>query len=185
LTDRLRWLSWIALAGCSGGLALPTAEGDLPEFGLRSAAFAGGAEIPRRHTCDGADVSPPLAWDAPPSGTDSFALAVLDPDAPKGPAVHWTAWNLDGGYRELPEGIALEEAMPPPIQGPTYTGDPGWHGPCPPPGDEAHAYEFRLWAVSGTLDPQSVDAEADVEALFRALDGRVLGLGTLTGTYGR
>jgi Raf kinase inhibitor-like YbhB/YbcL family protein len=175
----------LALGACSGDVDLPTADGDLPDLGLRTTAFAERGAIPRRHTCDGLDLSPPLAWGAPPNGTDTFALAVTDPDAPNGPAVHWTAWNLDGGYRELPEGVALEEAMPPPIQGPTYTGDPGWHGPCPPPGDDPHAYEFRLWAVSGTLDPGVVDDEADLETLFRALDGRVLALGTLTGTYGR
>jgi phosphatidylethanolamine-binding protein (PEBP) family uncharacterized protein len=50
-------------------------------FSLTSSAFPPDGAIPRRHSCEGADRSPPLAWSAPPAGTRSLALLVDDPDA--------------------------------------------------------------------------------------------------------
>ena len=74
------------------------------EFALSSEAFTRGGEIPRRHTCDGDDVSPPLAWSDPPPGTRALALIVDDPDAPTGAFTHWLAWNIDPLARGLGEG---------------------------------------------------------------------------------
>jgi hypothetical protein len=34
----------------------------MAEMALTSTAFEDGEAIPRRHTCDGDDLSPPLAW---------------------------------------------------------------------------------------------------------------------------
>ena len=51
---------------------------------LHSSAFAPQGNIPRRHTCEGEDTSPPLAWSHAPPGTRSLVLIVDDPDAPKG-----------------------------------------------------------------------------------------------------
>ena len=75
-------------------------------FTLTSAAFKDGAAIPVKHTCDGADVSPPLAWSGAPEGTRSFALIADDPDAPAGTWVHWVLYNLPAAGSELPENIA-------------------------------------------------------------------------------
>jgi phosphatidylethanolamine-binding protein (PEBP) family uncharacterized protein len=49
---------------------------------IESPAFAPNGGIPALYTCEGKDVSPPLAWSGAPSGTRSFALIVDDPDAP-------------------------------------------------------------------------------------------------------
>ncbi|MBI3113438.1 MAG: YbhB/YbcL family Raf kinase inhibitor-like protein, partial [Rhodospirillales bacterium] len=77
---------------------------------MKSSAFTDGQEIPRRHTCEGEDVSPPLAWSGAPAGTKSFALIVDDPDAPdpKAPRttwVHWVLYNLPATAAALPEGV--------------------------------------------------------------------------------
>jgi hypothetical protein len=74
-------------------------------FTLTSPAFQGGDSIPRQFTCDGADVSPPLGWLAPPSGTASFALIVEDPDAPGGTYIHWVLYDLPGAMASLPEAV--------------------------------------------------------------------------------
>lgn len=58
---------------------------------LCSSSFMDGATIPRRFTCDGEDISPPLAWTGAPAATRSFALLCNDPDAPAG------TWHHLGG----------------------------------------------------------------------------------------
>src|SRR5437867_9617422 len=68
--------------------------GALMGFELESTAFADGAAIPKKHTCDGPDLSPPLAWSGVPPGTKSFALICDDPDAPEGKWVLWVIYDL-------------------------------------------------------------------------------------------
>ena len=58
-------------------------------FDLTSPAFKEGEIIPKKYTCDGSDVSPPLRWDIPPAGTRSYVMIADDPDAPVGTWVHW------------------------------------------------------------------------------------------------
>src|SRR5439155_496429 len=74
-------------------------------FSLSSTSFQDGAAIPIKHTCDGADVSPPLAWSGAPPGTRGFALIADDPDAPAGTWVHWVLYNLPATVSDLPENI--------------------------------------------------------------------------------
>lgn len=78
---------------------------------LTSSAFEEGGMIPRKHTCDGADVSPPLAWSPVPAGAKSIALICDDPDAPMGTWVHWVVFNLPGDASGVPEGISPRENL--------------------------------------------------------------------------
>ncbi len=142
---------------------------------LTSPAFGDGEPIPARHTCDGDDVSPALAWTAPPAGTVALALRVDDPDAGRYPFTHWLAWGLPVGAGELGEGVAA------PAEGRNDFGAPGYRGPCPPPG-KPHRYVFTLCA----LDVEPALGPSDRRLSFdRALDGHVLETATLIGTYGR
>ena len=77
---------------------------------ISSPAFAAGHEIPSDYTCEGADISPPLAFSGVPAGAKSLALIVDDPDAPDPAApkmtwVHWVLYNLPADSKELPEGV--------------------------------------------------------------------------------
>ena len=152
-------------------------------FVLTSSAFEPGADIPGRFTCDGADVSPALAWNEPPAGTKAFALVVDDPDAPRGTWTHWLLWNLPGAARALPEGVAKTTQGPEGArQGQNDFRRPGYGGPCPPPG-AAHRYFFRLIALDGELD---LAPGADRTAFDRALAARkVLAIAELMGRYSR
>src|SRR5438874_1284830 len=76
--------------------ALVRRGGAAMAFELESSAFKAGETIPRKHTCDGQDLSPPLAWTDPPPGTKSFALVCDDPDAPAGTWVHWVLYGRVG-----------------------------------------------------------------------------------------
>ena len=142
---------------------------------LTSEAFADGGPIPERHTCDGDDVSPPLAWTAPPGGTVSLALCLDDPDAGRYPFTHWLAWGLPAAPAGLREGETA------PAEGRNDFGAPGYRGPCPPPG-KPHRYVFRLYA----LDAEPVLGPSDRRLSFdAALDGHVLAQAELSGTYER
>jgi Raf kinase inhibitor-like YbhB/YbcL family protein len=146
----------------------------MPDPELTSAAFNEGQPIPERYSCDGDDVSPPLAWRSLPEGTRSLALIVHDPDAPVGDFVHWVAWNID------PESGELGEDVPPPAQGANGRGETRYMGPCPPPGDGAHRYFHEIFALDTELD---LEPGASREQLEDALEGHVLG--ELVGTYRR
>jgi Raf kinase inhibitor-like YbhB/YbcL family protein len=149
---------------------------------LQSNAWPAGGAIPREHTCDGADRSPPLSWTEPPSGTQSLALVVHDPDAPGGDFTHWVLFNLPAQLRELPPGFPPDPDLPDgERQGRNDFGRVGYAGPCPPPGP-AHRYRFELSALDAPLPLGGGAPRAQVEA---ALRGHLLGRAQLTGTYGR
>ena len=142
---------------------------------VTSSAFTDGGTIPRRYTCDGADVSPPLAFAGLPSGTRAVALLVEDPDAPRGTFVHWVAWGIDPGRASLAEGEG------PPGTGTNGFGRRGYGGPCPP-GGSAHRYVFTAYALSRPVDPGPDAGAAD---LRHAISGAVLAEGRLVGRYAR
>lgn len=141
---------------------------------LKSAAFDPGGEIPREHTCDGEDVSPPLSWSGPPEGTRAFALIATDPDA-RG-FVHWVLADIPGGTTELPAGEGDSMGVP----GRNDFGRTGWGGPCPPSG--THRYVFRLYALSAPLQLPGTPDAASIEARVGEL---ALAQAELTGTYSR
>jgi Raf kinase inhibitor-like YbhB/YbcL family protein len=148
----------------------------MADFSLTSSVFENGREIPRGHTCEGDDTSPPLAWSDLPAGTRSLALVVDDPDAPGGTFTHWLAWDVEPGSGGLGEGEAA------PTEGRNDFGTTGYRGPCPPPGHGPHRYFFRLHALDSGLDLPSGADRADVDS---ALEGRALAVAELVGTYER
>lgn len=146
---------------------------------LTSPAFAHGAKIPRKHTCEGEDISPALSWSGAPQGTESLALIVDDPDAPD-PAkpqrvyVHWVVFNIPPTAHGIPEGGSLASG--------SVTGANDWDkkeygGPCPPIG--RHRYFFKLYALDTTLNLSSA-RKNDVED---AMKGHILAQAELMGTY--
>ena len=141
-------------------------------FVLSSSAFQAGHAIPRRYTCDGAGVSPPLRWKAPPRGTKAFALFAIDVDA--GPFTHWTLWDLPASSRHLAAGTRW------PRQGTNSFGRIGYGGPCPPAG--RHRYVFTLYALRRKL---GLPRGAGRAQFTHALVSRVIATTTLTGTYRR
>ena len=146
-------------------------------FELTSTAFAAGEPIPAKYTCDGADISPPLAWSDPPQGTQSLALIMDDPDAPVGTWDHWILFNIPADTRDLPE-----QASPPSgsVDGKNSWGRTGYGGPCPPRG--THRYFFKLYALD---TPLNLPAGVDKAQLLQAMEGHILAQAELMGTYAR
>lgn len=150
---------------------------------IRSAAFADGAEIPVRHTCEGADVSPALQWSGAPSTTKSFALVVDDPDAPDPAApkmtwVHWVLYDMPPSAAGLAEGVAASALPAGTRQGRNDWKRTSYGGPCPPIG--RHRYYFKLYALDALLGDLGTPAKARLE---QAMKGHVLAEATLLGTY--
>jgi Raf kinase inhibitor-like YbhB/YbcL family protein len=114
---------------------------------LRSSAFADGSAIPRRFTCDGDDISPPLEWNDIPAGTKSFALLCEDPDAPGGTWHHWAAYDIADTQTSLPADACRNAKQLGFKQAINDFQKSGYGGPCPPPGTPHH-YHFRLLALS-------------------------------------
>jgi hypothetical protein len=114
---------------------------------LRSSAFADGSVIPRRFSCEGDDISPPLEWNDVPAGTKSFALLCEDPDAPGGTWHHWAAYDIAGTQISLPVDAGRNAKQLGFKQAINDFQKSGYGGPCPPPGTPHH-YHFRLLALS-------------------------------------
>jgi Raf kinase inhibitor-like YbhB/YbcL family protein len=148
----------------------------MAEMALTSTAFEDREAIPRRHTCEGDDLSPPLAWTGRPPETQSLVLLVDDPDAPGGTFTHWLAWGIDPATSELSEGEAA------PTEGRNDFGSDGYRGPCPPPGHGPHHYIFRLRALDAEI---GVGSGADKAQVEQALADHVLAAAELRGTYER
>jgi Raf kinase inhibitor-like YbhB/YbcL family protein len=125
---------------------------------LISSAFSDGAMIPKRYTCDGENVSPPLEWDAVPPGTRSFVLLCDDPDAPAGTWHHWAAFDIPPSGRALAEGASQRGGKDAVSQAINDFKRRGYGGPCPPRGHGPHHYHFRLLALSIERLPVRKDA---------------------------
>jgi hypothetical protein len=150
-------------------------------FGVRSSSFSDGGIIPRRHTCDGADLSPQLEWQSAPAGTKSFAIVMDDPDAPID-FTHWLVYDIPPGVRELAEGASTQGAMPRgSAEGRNNFGRLGYGGPCPPRGNPHH-YVFRVYALDIRLDLPAGATRRQVDA---AMSGHVATLAQIIGIYRR
>lgn len=151
-------------------------------FELTSPVIRPDVPIPKKYTCDGADVSIPLEWRNPPNGAQSFALIADDPDAPGRTWVHWVIYNLLADARGLPEGVPTNKTLADGSgQGMNDFGRVGYGGPCPPPG-RPHRYIFTLYALDAVL---ATAPGASKAALLKAMTGHVLGQAQWTGRYGR
>ena len=150
---------------------------------LTSTSFQHEGMIPQRHTCEGEDISPQLAWTGLPANTQSLVLIVDDPDAPDPQApkmtwVHWVVYNLPANATQLPEGVAAAGFPAGTLQGLNNWQRTGYGGPCPPIGK--HRYFHKLFA----LDTRLADLKTpDKVALEKAMQGHVLAHAELMGLY--
>jgi Raf kinase inhibitor-like YbhB/YbcL family protein len=138
--------------------------------------------MPAKYTCEGLNLSPPLAWSDLPSGTKTLALVVDDPDAPDPAApqrtwVHWVLADIPASATDLNEGASPSGLPPSTRVGKNDWGKPAYGGPCPPVG--RHRYFFKLYALDGVLELTSF-TKADLE---KAMQNHVLGKAELIGTY--
>lgn len=150
---------------------------------LTSSAFADHGEMPSRYTCEGENVSPPLAWSGAPEATRSFALVVDDPDAPDPRApkmtwVHWVLYNIPATATGLAEAVPRGALPAGTREGLNDWRKEGYGGPCPPIG--RHRYVHKLYALDVDLPELRAPSKAQLE---KAMEGHVLDRAELVGTY--
>lgn len=151
-------------------------------FAIASTSFPNGGDIPKKFTCDGADVSPEISWTEPPAGAQSFALIADDPDAPAGTWTHWVLFDVPPATTSLPEGVSKIDELPGgERQGRNDFRKIGYNGPCPPPG-KAHRYFFKLYALGSKLNLKPGATKQEVE---QAMQGHILGKAEWVGKYKR
>ena len=150
---------------------------------LQSAAFGPNGSIPPKYTCEGDDISPPLAWTGAPAAAKSLVLIVDDPDAPDPVAprmtwVHWVLYNIPVPAAGLAEAIDAAALPSGTREGVNDWGRTGYGGPCPPIG--RHRYFHKLFALDTVLPDLGRPRKA---ALEKAMKGHVLQEAVLVGTY--
>lgn len=180
LGDYAGTISLLLLLLLLAGLSLPTLEAredkKMAELRISSPVFESNGVIPKKYTCDGADVNPPLTFENIPSAAKSLALIVDDPDAPVGTWVHWVLWNIAPGTAEI-----KEQSIPPgALQGMNDFRKHDYGGPCPPSG--THRYFFKLYALDATLPLAAGAKKADIE---KAMKGHIVAQAEVVGLYRR
>jgi Raf kinase inhibitor-like YbhB/YbcL family protein len=169
-------LTLVAMLACGPAFA----EGIMK---LTSSAFGENQSIPKLYTCEGKDVSPPLAWSGVPANAKTLALIVDDPDAPDPAAprmtwVHWVLYNIPASATALPEGVTAGGLPKGALEGTNDWQRTGYGGPCPPIG--RHRYFHKLYALDAVLPDLKKPSKA---ALEQALKGHIIAQAQLIGTY--
>jgi Raf kinase inhibitor-like YbhB/YbcL family protein len=159
----------------SSGQTVGQAPGAAGVLELTSPAFAPDTAIPIVHTCDGNNVSPPLAWGAAPTGTVELVITVIDPDA--NGFVHWVMAGIDPSVQAIGEGSVPDGAVQAMNNGNTL----GYTGPCPPKGTPHH-YVFTIYALNG---PSGVTQGMDGRNAVATISQLKATTATLIGTYQR
>ena len=150
---------------------------------LTSTAFVHEGGIPKIHTCEGQDVSPPLAWSGVPANAKSLVLIVDDPDAPDPAApkmtwVHWVLYNIPASATGLPQGVSPKDLPESTLQGTSDFQRTGYGGPCPPIG--RHRYFHKLYALDVVLPDLKNPRKQDVE---KTMKRHVIEQAVLIGSY--
>jgi Raf kinase inhibitor-like YbhB/YbcL family protein len=146
--------------------------------------FHNGEYIPKKFTCDGEDVNPPIYIGNLSEKAKSLVIIVDDPDAPIGTFTHWIAWNIPP-VGEIPEAIPKREKVSEPIpivQGRNDFGKIGYGGPCPPRGHGVHHYHFKVYALDTELDLKPGATRKELE---KAMEGHIIQWGEIMGLYER
>jgi len=174
----------ITISSCSSSdIPSEITEADM-SLELKSDAFVSGQSIPAKYTCTGKNISPALTWNEPPTGTQSFALIMEDPDAGSYPWIHWILYNIPADRRSIEEDIPVTGKNVANTNG-IFVGKNSWGdikygGPCPPSG--THRYYFRFYALDTTI---GLLPGATREDLLREMKGHVLAQGELMGTFSK
>jgi Raf kinase inhibitor-like YbhB/YbcL family protein len=141
---------------------------------LRSPVFNNMGEIPKKYTCQGEEINPPLTISGVSQEVKSLILIMEDPDAPIGTVTHWIICHLDPGTTKIPEACSLDGA----IVGKNMMRKNKYMGPCPPKGK--HRYFFKLYAVDEKLP---LDSKSRKKKVLKAMEGHIIEQTELIGTY--
>jgi Raf kinase inhibitor-like YbhB/YbcL family protein len=146
----------------------------MQELKVKSPAFESNKPIPKKYSCDGSDINPPLTIEGIPKEAKTLALVVDDPDAPNGTFDHWVVWNIPASTNKIGENTV------PGKEGMNSAKQPSYMGPCPPRG--THRYFFKIYALDSELN---LDINTKKKDLEKAIQGHIIAKGELIGLYTR
>jgi len=192
-SGRRRVLASVAAVAAASALVWPGHASGHPSatpLALRSSALAPGRTIYRNQVydrlgCSGGNISPALSWYHAPAGTHSFAVLMFDSDAPGGGWWHWVVFDIPAAVRSLRAGAGdpPKHLLPPgAVQVRNDFGNPGYGGPCPPPGPPHH-YHVRLYALR--LSKLGLDVSASPAQVAARVMANALGEAEIVGLYSR
>ncbi len=174
----------ILISGCINNEQAETPEGnessdagkgdesvDIQVIKVFSSAFESNSTIPRKYTCNGENINPPLEFANIPEEAESLVLIMDDPDSPMNPFTHWIVWNIEPVAK-------IEEDSIPGIEGMNNFRKIGYGGPCPPSG--MHRYYFRVYALDRKLELKAGAGRKDLES---EMIGHIIAEGELMGKY--
>jgi Raf kinase inhibitor-like YbhB/YbcL family protein len=171
----MSWVGFLLLSLCLSILPWAGRPGAAAEeLKISSPVFESNGPIPRRYSCDGKNVNPPLEVENVPAGARSLALILDDRDAPRKTFVHWILWNIDPKTKEIRENSVPKDA----VEGTNDFKKQNYGGPCPPSGN--HRYVFKVFALDTRPDLPPSARKPDLE---KAMTGHILAQGQMTGTF--
>jgi Raf kinase inhibitor-like YbhB/YbcL family protein len=141
---------------------------------VKSSVFESNKPIPKKYTCDGNDINPPLTIEGTPKEAKTLVLIIDDPDAPNGTFDHWVVWNIPASTSKIGENTV------PGKEGINGARQPRYMGPCPPGG--THRYFFKVYALDTELNLEINSRKKDVE---KAMQSHIIAKGELIGLYSR
>ncbi|MEQ1884963.1 MAG: YbhB/YbcL family Raf kinase inhibitor-like protein [Bryobacteraceae bacterium] len=162
--------------------------GPPPMLTVKVDAFADGARVPEKFTCAAGQgsPSPAISWSGGPGGAASYAIIMHDPDPVIGNSIndvlHWAIFDIPAGSKGLPEGVKPGDQANGAKQINNIAGQPGYLGPCPPPGHGDHHYTIEVYALNAKLGLPGSTSRAD---LLKAMDGKIVSKGVYIGIFGR
>jgi len=183
-------LASVAVAGAQdkggkkkGGFQLP------PMIHITIADFPDGGRIPNKYTCAAGPTSPSpaMTWTGAPANTQSYAVIMHDPDPVLGGSatndvLHWAIFDIPGDAKGLPEGVKNGEQADGAKHINNLGGNPGYMGPCAPPGHGDHHYTFEVYALNAKLGLPASTSRTD---LMNAMNGKVIAKGVYIGIFGQ
>jgi Raf kinase inhibitor-like YbhB/YbcL family protein len=146
----------------------------MKELTVKSPAFDFNRPIPKKYSCDGESINPPLTIENIPKEARSLALIMDDPDAPGGTFDHWVVWDISASTTKIGEHSV------PGKEGLNGMRKPGYTGPCPPSG--THRYFFKVYALNAELNLSPKTTKRDLE---KAMANHIIAKGELIGLYHR
>jgi len=129
-------------------------------------------------------VNPQLTWANVPSGTQSFAIIVDDPDAFAAFGVvwvHWNAHNVPATATQIAEAASNNSSLMPAgtTEDVSDFGSTGYRGPCPPSG--SHNYHYAVYALNKVSISLAAPSTRDEFEAAHVAD--ILAKGELTGFF--
>ncbi len=195
LVSTLAAVSLAAVAIAQAPTAGRGTPGPRLSFWVTTTAWPDGGEIPLKNSSRGENKLPPFEfhWSLganptnPPDSLKTYAVILHDAENSANKTtvdtLHWSAFNIPGTAKGLPEGMGSGDLPDGTRNGPGAAASRGnapvYYGPGAGPGP-FHHYVFEFYALDTKLD---LPANTTREELMKAMDGHVVGKAVYFGRF--